>query len=282
MEKWIDLHTHSTASDGSMRPAELVRYARETGLAAIALTDHDSMGGVEEAIEEGKKTGVEVVAGVEIGVEFKPEMHMLGYFFGDSYENIREVLEELRQNREKRNPQIVEKLNEMGFAITMEEVREAAGGNVIGRPHIAKVLVDKGYAASVGEVFDKYLSAGRPAYFKKDRLTPGQGMQEILKAGGVPVLAHPLYLERDWEQLDELLAQLKQEGLKGLEVYYTDHSEEDIVQYRRLAEKHGLVMTGGSDFHGSFKPDIDLGKGRGNLKVPYELLEKLKAVGRPR
>lgn len=281
MEKWIDLHTHSTASDGSMRPAELVRYAREAGLAAIALTDHDSMGGVEEAIEEGKKTGVEVVAGVEIGVEFKPEMHMLGYFFGDSYENIREVLEELRQNREKRNPQIVEKLNEMGFAITMEEVREAAGGNVIGRPHIAKVLVDKGYAASVSEVFDKYLSAGRPAYFKKDRLTPGQGMQEILKAGGVPVLAHPLYLERDWDQLDELLAQLKQEGLKGLEVYYTDHSEEDIIQYRRLAEKHGLVMTGGSDFHGSFKPDIDLGKGRGNLRVPYELLEKLKAVGKP-
>lgn len=282
MEKWIDLHTHSTASDGSMRPAELVRYARETGLAAIALTDHDSMGGVEEAIEEGKKIGVEVVAGVEIGVEFKPEMHMLGYFFGDSYENIREVLEELRQNREKRNPQMVEKLNEMGFAITMEEVREAAGGNVIGRPHIAKVLVDKGYAASVSEVFDKYLSAGRPAYFKKDRLTPGQGMQEILKAGGVPVLAHPLYLERDWDQLDELLAQLKQEGLKGLEVYYTDHPEEDVVQYRKLAEKHGLVMTGGSDFHGSFKPDIDLGKGRGNLKVPYELLEKLKAVGRPR
>lgn len=281
MEKWIDLHTHSTASDGSMRPAELVRYAREAGLAAIALTDHDSMGGVEEAIGEGKKTGVEVVAGVEIGVEFKPEMHMLGYFFGDSYENIREVLEELRQNREKRNPQIVEKLNEMDFAITMEEVREAAGGNVIGRPHIAKVLVDKGYAASVSEVFDKYLSAGRPAYFKKDRLTPGQGMQEILKAGGVPVLAHPLYLERDWDQLDELLAQLKQEGLKGLEVYYTDHSEEDIIQYRRLAEKHGLVMTGGSDFHGSFKPDIDLGKGRGNLRVPYELLEKLKAVGKP-
>ena len=282
MEKWIDLHTHSTASDGSMRPAELVRYARETGLAVIALTDHDSMGGVEEAIEEGKKIGVEVVAGVEIGVEFKPEMHMLGYFFGDSYENIREVLEELRQNREKRNPQIVEKLNELGFAITMEEVREAAGGNVIGRPHIAKVLVDKGYAESVSEVFEKYLSAGRPAYFKKDRLTPGQGMQEILKAGGVPVLAHPLYLERDWDQLDDLLARLKQEGLKGLEVYYTDHSEEDIVQYRKLAEKHGLVMTGGSDFHGSFKPDIDLGKGRGNLKVPYELLEKLKAVGRPR
>lgn len=276
MKKFIDLHTHSTASDGSMRPAELVRHAKEVGLSAIAVTDHDAVDGVAEAVEEGKRVGVEVIAGVEIGVEFKPEMHILGYFFGDHYKNIQGVLEGLRRNRELRNPKIVAKLNEMGFAITLEEVREEAQGNVVGRPHIAKVLMRKGYVESVTEAFDKYLSSGRPAYFKKDRLTPYQGLQEITKAGGIPVLAHPMYLDLNYARLDDLLLRMKMDGLRGVEVYYVDNTEMDTSRFYQLAEKHELLMTGGSDFHGDFKPEIALGTGRGNLQIPYELLEKLK------
>lgn len=280
MEKIVDLHTHSTASDGSMRPSELVRHAKQEGLAAIAVTDHDSVDGVEEALEEGKKIGIEVIAGVEIGVEFNPEMHILGYFFGDDYKKMAGVLETLRANREERNPKIVKKLNEMGFDITMDEVMAAARGNVVGRPHIAKALLDKGYVESVSEAFNKYLSSGRPAYFKKDRLTPYQGVQEILKAGGIPVLAHPMYLELEFEQLDELLKKMKRDGLKGMEVYYVDNSEAATDMFRSLAEKYGLLATGGSDFHGKFKPDIALGSGRGNLRIPYEVLDRLKTFKR--
>lgn len=278
MEKLIDLHTHSTASDGSMSPAELVRHAKESGLAAVAVTDHDTVFGIAEAFEEGARVGIEVIAGIEIGVEFKPEMHILGYFFGDNYLKIKSILDELRKNRDIRNPKIVAKLNELGFDITLEEVAEEAKGNVVGRPHIAKVLMNKGYVGSVDEAFEKYLASGRPAYYIKDKLTPGKGIQEILKAGGIPVLAHPIHLGFGLSQLDDLLGKLNSYGLKGVEVYYVDNSESDIFAHRQLAEKYNLVATGGSDFHGIFKPDIAIGRGRGNLKVTYDVLENLKKV----
>ncbi len=276
MEKLIDLHAHTTASDGSMRPAELVRQAKEAGLCAIAVTDHDTVSGVEEAQEEGRRIGVEVIAGVEIGVEFLPEMHMLGYFFNDSYKNIGAVLSELINNREMRNPKIIAKLNELGFDISNDEVVSASEGDVIGRPHIAKVMVDKGYVKTINEAFDKYLASGRPAYFKKDRLSPYQGIQEILKAGGIPVLAHPMHLDLGLAQLDELLFRMASVGLKGVEVYYVDHPYNFKEQVKYLAKKHKLIATGGSDFHGSFKPEIKLGKGYGKLKIPYSILEELK------
>ncbi|MCX8131321.1 MAG: PHP domain-containing protein [Clostridia bacterium] len=276
MERYIDLHTHSTASDGSMTPRELVRHAKECGLSAIALTDHDTVEGVDEAIDEGKRIGLEVVAGVEISADYKPEMHILGYFFDESHKNIKATLEKLRENRRIRNPKIINKLNEIGFDINLEEVEAEAAGSVVGRPHIAKVLVKKGYVRSVEEAFEKYLSSGKPAYFKKDKMKPEESIQSIINAGGIPVIAHPKYLEHTLDELDKLFGSLKNAGLMGIEAYYVDNTKDDTGNLLRLAIKHELLPTGGSDFHGNFKNGIDIGKGRGNLKIPYNLLEKLK------
>lgn len=277
MNRLIDLHTHSTASDGSLSPEELVRHAWEKGLSAIAITDHDTIDGVERALEEGRRTGIEVIPGLEISVDFDPEMHLLGYFFDSSYLKIRDILNVLRTNREKRNPKIIRKLNEMGFDITMDEVAAQSFGGIVARPHIASVMMKKGYVGSVKEAFDKYLSAGKPAYFEKAKLSPAEGIREISKAGGVPVLAHPIYLYMDFTSMDKLLGHLAGEGLKGVEAYYVDNSEEETKDLLELADKHKLLVTGGSDFHGSFKPDIEIGKGFGNLCVPYELLERMKS-----
>ena len=317
--KYIDLHTHSTASDGSMTPAELVRHAHENGLSAVALTDHDTVAGLEEALEEGARTGIEVIPGVEISVSlsgwgvqarenargresrisresredrshddfdsafheadraYEPEMHLHGYFFSGNYGSIQATLEYLRRKREQRNPRIIERLNEMGISITMEEVAAKAHGGIVGRAHIARVLVDKGYAAGIDESFDKYLAVGRPAYVRKDKLTPGQGIAAILQSGGVPVMAHPIHLGLEPGQLAAVLERLKAAGLKGIEALYTDNTEEQTRELLELAEKTGLVVTGGSDFHGTFKPDIKIGVGRGSLRVPESLLESLRA-----
>jgi 3',5'-nucleoside bisphosphate phosphatase len=276
MEKWIDLHTHSTSSDGSMSPVELVRHAAACGLAAVAVTDHDTVEGIEEALAEGEKQGIEVIPGLEISVDFKPEMHILGYFFNGKHRNIQGTLADLRAGRERRNVKIIAKLNDMGMAITMDEARAIAFRGIVGRPHIARALMNKGYVSSISDAFDRYLCSGCPAYFRREELSPEEGIGEILKAGGIPVLAHPIYLERSYRKLDELLEHLVKEGLKGLEAHYAENTKEDTGNLLRLAIKHNLLVTGGSDFHGAYKPHIEIGKGRGNLKIPYELLEKLK------
>lgn len=274
--QYIDLHTHTTVSDGSMAPEELVRHAYKKDLAAVAITDHDEISGIEQAIGAGKALGIEVVPGVEISVNFKTEMHLLGYFFYSGYETIEGTLADLREKREKRNPKIISKLNELGFNITLSEVMAQAPGGNTGRPHIARLLMDKGYVGSIEEAFDKYLGSGRPAYYKKDKLSPAEGISEIARAGGIPVLAHPIYLNMNAGQLDTLLEELAVKGLKGIEAYYTDNSEEQTTEFLHLADKHNLLVTGGSDFHGRFKPEIEIGTGRGNLRVPYRLLPGLK------
>ena len=277
-DSYIDLHTHSTQSDGSMSPDELVRHAFEAGIQAIALTDHDSMRGVRTAIEQGRSLGIEVIAGVEISVSYATEMHMLGYFFSDNYGLLETVLEELRIKRDQRNRRIIERLNELGIDIALSDAESLAQEGMVGRPHIAQAMVNKGYAGSVKEVFDKYLSFRGLAYFKKEKLTPEEGIQEITKAGGIPVLAHPIYLELDHVGLDNLLERLAGAGLKGIEAYYTYNTPEQTDILLKLAEKHGLAITGGTDFHGSYKPDIEIGSGLGELKVPYRLLAELKKV----
>jgi 3',5'-nucleoside bisphosphate phosphatase len=276
LEKFIDLHTHSTVSDGSLSPEELVRHAKAAGLSAIALTDHDTIAGVEEAVKEGLSIGIEVIAGVEISVDYKPEMHILGYFFNNSSENLNETLKKLRENRTERNPKIIRKLNELGFNLTIEEVEAEAKGSVVGRPHIAMVLVKKGYVRSTEDAFERFLAGGRPAYFKKDKLGPEEGIHAILNGGGVPVLAHPIFLGLGLKELDVLLGDLKKAGLKGIEALYVENTTDDTGNLLRLALKHNLLVTGGSDFHGNFKANIEIGVGRGNLRVPYELLDKLR------
>lgn len=278
MDKIIDLHTHSTASDGSMSSAELVRHAKELGLAAIALTDHDTVDGVKEALDEGRRIGVEVIPGIEISVNYKPEMHILGYFLNiDEYTSIKDKLGLIKKGRDDRNKKIFNRLNELGVYVTENEVRQVAAGDITGRPHIARVLVSKGYVRTIDEAFDRYLSKDGLAYFKRFELQPEDGITAIKNAGGIPVIAHPIFLRKSYADMDNLLKDLKEYGLAGIEAIYSENSKEDTGNLLRLAIKHELLVTGGSDFHGSYKRGIELGTGRGNLKVPYELLEKLKA-----
>lgn len=278
MDKFVDLHIHSTASDGSMTPTEIVRYAKKIGLVAIALTDHDTVDGIEQAMEESKRVGLEVVPGVEISLDYNTEMHMLGYFFNDGYKKLEPLLKRFRIGREQRNPRIIEKLNTMGFDISNEEVIAEAQGRVLARPHIASVMVKKGYVKTVAEAFDKYISNGKTAYVKRDSLTPKEGIRAIKEAGGLPVLAHPIHLKLDLEDMDILLSQLVLKGLMGVETYYVDNSREDTINFLKLAQKHNIIATGGSDFHGSFKPDIKMGEGRGNLQVPYVAFRDLRRL----
>jgi predicted metal-dependent phosphoesterase TrpH len=278
LNKTIDLHTHTTYSDGSLTPSELVLAAKEKGLSALAVTDHDTIQGIPEAILAAEQIGMDLIPGVEISVDFNPEMHILGFFSKLTYKNISESINQLKLNREERNPKIAAKLNELGMEISMKEVAAEAGGSIIARPHFAAVLVKKGYVSSIKDAFNRYLASGRPAYFKKDKLTPAEGIQSILKAGGVPVLAHPVHLGFGNTQLNRLLGELSAAGLMGIEAYYVDNSKADTGFLLRMAIKYNLLATGGSDYHGKFKPDIELGVGYGSLAIPYECFTKLNAV----
>jgi len=277
---YVDLHLHTTASDGVMRPAEIVRYAKEKGLQAIAITDHDTIDGLEEGVSEGKKMGFEVIPGVEISAKHSPgSMHLLGYFLDIDHPFLNERLQYLQKARAERNPKIVEKLNELGINVTYEEVQEASGGGQVGRPHFAHVLVRKGYVRNFQEAFDRFLKKGASAYVEKFRFTPTEALDFIRKARGIAVLAHPNTLGlKGYSELENLLLQLVGEGLKGIEVYYPEHSSSEIAQYKTLAQRHGLVTTGGTDYHGIEGTDLDIGVGRGEMRLPYSIVLELKAA----
>lgn len=276
----VDLHVHTSASDGSLSPQEVVSLAHRQGLRAIAITDHDTIEGNEAACKAGKEWGVEVVPGVEISVEMetaRQPIHVLGYFINYRSKKLRAELSHLVQYREERNPQIVRKLNSLGVGITYEEVIRAAGQGTVGRPHIAQVLVQKGYVKDGDEAFRKYLRRGGPAYVEKKRLAPEEGIALIQDAGGIPVLAHPFMIEGlSAHTLEAFILTFRQYGIKGVEVYYPLHTHRQTALLETIARKHTLLITGGSDFHGEQKPKLLLGKGFGTLEVPYELVTKMK------
>jgi 3',5'-nucleoside bisphosphate phosphatase len=274
----IDLHAHTTASDGSLTPRELVERAARKGVKALAVTDHDTLDGLEEAITAGRDFGVEIVPGLEISAEFSPgTMHILGYYISLDSAALLEQLSALRRARNERNPRIIAKLRELGVDITLEEVEQVSGGKVVGRPHFARVMVEKNYVATAQEAFDRYLSKGAPAYVDKARLDPQAAIEAIVQAGGVAVLAHPYQMRaRSAEELDKIVSSLKDAGLDGIEVIYSRHSAAQIEEYRSVASHYDLLITGGSDFHGLTKPDIEIGVGLGNLAVPAELLDNVK------
>lgn len=273
----IDLHTHSTISDGTDTPAELVRYAKKKGLRAIALTDHDRIDGIEEAQTVGGEVGVEVIPGVELSAEFSEgAMHLLGLFIDRTSPSFLRRLAVFQTARRERNPKIVQKLQEMGFKITEEEVAAAAGGRQAGRPHFARVLMQKGYVHSMTEAFERYIGDGKPAYVKKPQPSPEACIALIHEANGIAVLAHPNTIHLTDQKLSALFERLVKAGLDGVEVYYSTHTPEEIVRYERLADAWNLAKTGGSDFHGEHKPHIDLGVGKGTLRVSYSLLEDLR------
>ena len=278
----IDLHIHSTASDGSLTPADIIDHAQKLELAAIAITDHDSVDGSKEALQIGIPPSFGFLTGVEISAAHPPffpgsgSFHILGYDIRLDHGDLNQTLKKLQDARRNRNPEILRRLNKLGFQISLEEVKNKAADGQLGRPHIACAMMKKGFVTSIDEAFDRYLGAGKPAYVDKYRVECEQAIKIIRDAGGVPVLAHPAHLNIENEQeLETLLQKLKEIGLAGIEVYYPGHSPRQIGQYKAMAKKYGLLMTGGTDFHGSIMPKIKMGSGTGDLFVPYILYEDL-------
>lgn len=276
MEKYIDLHTHSLKSDGSMTPTEVVEEAKRAGLAAIALTDHDSVDGVREAVEAGERLGVEVIPAIEFSVMSETETHILGYFIDIENPDLKEMLKEVVDLRIERNYVTCQRLNELGFDITLEEVRALAPNNFVGRAHFARVMMDKGYISSVKEGFEKYMSVGKYAYCEKQRLSARDAIELITKCGGISFVAHPHLTKLPDDKLKEFLKELKSFGLCGLEGYYTDYTPEMQEKYQSMAKELGLMISGGTDFHAKMKPHISIGTGTGNMKIPYSVIENMK------
>ena len=274
----VDLHTHSSYSDGSLSPRQLVQLAKERKLRAIALTDHDTVAGVEESLEAGHELGIEVVPGVEISAQYPPgTMHILGYYIHASNRELLGALKKLQEARATRNPKIIERLQALGLEISTTEVLDLSAGQV-GRPHIARALVNKGYVSSIDQAFSLYLKKGAVAYVEKFRFPPKETIAAIREAGGIAVLAHPftLGMERP-EELFQLLVELREMGLEGVEVYYPDHSKEKAVLYEDVAKRLGLVCTGGSDFHGNFRDHSYLGNTLLGKGLDYKILQDLRA-----
>ena len=276
----IDLHVHSTFSDGSLTPESLVSEAAKLGVSAMALTDHDTVDGVERFMAACSACGtVTGVAGVEISADVDcGTLHMLGYFVDTENAALCDVLNRIRNGREIRNEEILERLNGLGLRLSHEDVAAFAGEQVVGRPHIAQAMLKKGYVRSFREAFDKYLAKGEPAYADRFRLSAEESIRAIRGAGGVAVLAHPFTLELDPAGLRDYVSQLKSVGLGGVEVYYSEHSESQMRTYLALVRNLGLAAAGGTDFHGEINPGIKLGLGFGNLRVPDELLEGLRCA----
>lgn len=279
----IDLHIHSNASDGTFSPTDILSTARAMQLAAIAITDHDTLDGAKEAQRSGIAPSVEFLTGVEISAASPPSiapaassLHILGYGIDLENSELNQTLAILQQARKDRNPAILARLGELGMPIDPDEIHQLVGDGQIGRPHIARVMVNKGFAADINDAFDRYLGHGKPAYVEKFRISCRKAIEIIRLAGGLPVLAHPYLLGlSDVRRLDQLLRELGQMGLQGLEVYYPEHPAEFVPQYEKLARKHNLLLTGGTDFHGGLNPQVQMGIGTGNFHVSYRLYEKL-------
>jgi len=271
----VDLHSHSTASDGLNAPADNIRLAKEAGIVALGITDHDSISGIKEALLMGKELGVEAIPGIEMStVENGQDVHVLGYFIDYTNPLFLKQLVELQSVRANRNKMMITKLNELGIDITMEEVQKRIrreGANV-GRPHIGEVLIEKGAVKTMEEAFDRYLGKRGKAFVNPNRISPEEGIDIIKQAGGVPVLAHPgLYGD------DEMVVRLIKYGLKGIEAFHPDHDENAEKKYKQMGEQYGILVTAGSDFHGSRNEEV-FHAPIGTKTVDYEIIEKMKSM----
>ena len=275
MEKYCDLHAHSTASDGSLTPAQLVELAEESGLSAVVLCDHNTVAGLPEFMEAGKNSPVETVPAVEFSTEYMGiELHILGLFVQpEHYAAINSILDEFKRRKEQSNVALVKALHDAGFDIDYELIREKH--SYVNRAHIAEMMVKKGYASSVKAAFKEFLSPDHIYYTPPKRLDVYETIRFIKSLGAVAVLAHP-FLNLDEEQLREFLPEAIRSGLDAMETRYAKYDPQTTELSKALAQEYGILESGGSDFHGSAKPDIALGKGRGDLKIPLELLENLK------
>jgi predicted metal-dependent phosphoesterase TrpH len=274
----IDLHAHSTASDGSDSPSELMELAERVGLVAVALTDHDTVEGLAEARSACEELGVRLVPGCELSCEVGPAtMHLLVYFLSDGPGPLQDRLSRLQAARSDRNERIVAVLRDHGLDVTLEEILDESGGGSVGRPHVAGVLLRKGYVGSIQEAFDAWLGKGKPAYLDRERLLPADAIELAHASGAVAVLAHPTSLGFEGRELERFVAGLAADGLDGMECDYGRYAPDLRAWLRAMAGRLGLAVTGGSDYHGRYKPEIALGTGLGDLSVADGLLDALEA-----
>jgi predicted metal-dependent phosphoesterase TrpH len=273
----IDLHTHSTVSDGSDAPASIPALAHDAGCTAVALTDHDRQDGVASARASATELGVELVPGVEISCEHPATMHVLVYFLEPGEGPLQDELVRLQVARDTRNRRMADRMADLGLPVSYDEIMDEAGGMGAGRPHIARILVRKGVVSSIQEAFDTWLGKGRPAYLDKERLEPADAIRLAARSAAVPVLAHPFSLGLDHAGTDSAVAELAAAGLGGVEALYGRYTPEERETLASMARRHRLAVTGGSDHHGSYKPDLHVGVGRGDLDVPGSVLDDLRA-----
>ena len=252
MIKKIDFHTHTTASDGIYSPQQLIDLAVKNGLVAMAITDHDTVAGLPEAVEYAARIGLRLYCGVEFSIDYDAgSFHLIGLNIDYTHEGLRQEVRRLAEHRDARAYRIIEDLKKHDIDLSIDEVMAAAGGGVIGRPHIARVMVNHGYASTIKEIFQSYLVKGKPGYVKKVRIPLNTAISLIKVAGGIPIIAHPISLEcKDYDEFEILLKQCISDGVQGMEVYAAMHTVEQAEQYLDLSRKHNLLITGGSDFHG--------------------------------
>ncbi|MDF2612884.1 MAG: hypothetical protein K0S71_670 [Clostridia bacterium] len=276
--KLIDLHIHSNISDGTLSPSDLAVYAKSKGLSAIALTDHDTISGIEECTQKGIAINLIVVPGIEFAAEYaEREIHILGYYIDSRNPVLKDKLKFIIESRMARNQKMIERLNNLGLSITIEDLGlEGPSEAVFTRAHFAAALYKKGYVKTRSEAFDKYIGSGKPAYVKRFRFTAEECIDTIHKAGGLAVIAHPYLYNLTQEETDLMLKDLTSVGLDGIETFYSTHSKEDVSNLLDLCQKYHLLPTGGSDFHGDNKPGLDIGRGYGELQISYDVLEAMQ------
>lgn len=276
----IDLHTHTDESDGTLSPIALRELAREMGLQALAITDHDTFAGYDRVASSAETTDLELICGIELSTSYRGQsVHLLGYFLDHPPSHqMREWILGLQSSRWLRNQKLVEKLQSVGIDISLKEVLER-GRNLPGRPHFAALMLEKGHVQSIQEAFDRYLDDSAACYVSRNEPEFAEAVSKIASAGGLPCLPHPKRITRDPVLLEQYLLEMRSMGLRGIEVYHSDHSIDDCSLYLSLAKRLNLAITGGSDFHGATKPDIQLGVGRdGNLNIPINVLDRLRQL----
>lgn len=274
---YVDLHVHSTASDGTLSPSEVIKLGKELNLRAIALTDHDTIDGVDEALDAGRKYGVEVIPGVELSCSYNnKEIHIVGLFIDHKNAFFKEELDRLKETRDNRNVEMAEKFQEIGIPITFEDIQARFPGAIVTRAHFASYLHEQGYVSSVKDAFDRYLNDNGPCYVARYKVPYSETIRLIHEAGGIAILAHPILYKMGNTELEKMVIALTKCGLDGIEAIYSTYTSSDESLIRRFARQNNLLISGGSDFHGANKPHIQLGTGKGKLRVHYDVLARIK------
>ena len=276
----IDLHTHTNESDGSYSPEQLVGTAAEIGLEALAISDHDTLAGYDLAVVPARAAKLDLVCGIELSTKLRGRtVHLLGYFLRqDPSEEFREWLAEMRASRRDRNVRMAARLRSLGVDVTLEEV-ERKGRSLAGRPHFAKVMLEKGYVSTIQQAFDDYLDESAQGYVDREEPQLAEGIERIARGGGISSIAHPIRMGyHDHNRLRDVVAEMAASGLTALEVYHSDHAPKDVARYLELAREFHLEVTGGSDFHGEVKPGVKLGVGGGALNIPRSVLDRLREL----